>query len=92
MSAMLPAPYGSIGRRSSIRSMRRRPGARAGLVHLTVALNDSVEAGQVDGDDHQIFASWSRRSRPPLAGPIVRIATFPIVMPAERIIQIGVPR
>ena len=38
-----------------------------------------------------IFGELVEELRAPLAGPIVRIATFPIVNAGERIIQIGVP-
>jgi uncharacterized protein len=65
---------------------------RAGLVHLKVALNDSVAEGQVMAAITNIFGELVEEIKAPIAGPIVRIATFPIVNAGERIIQIGVPR
>jgi predicted deacylase len=65
---------------------------RAGFVHLKVALNDSVASGQAMATITNIFGEKVEEIRAPIAGPIVRIATFPIVNAGERIIQIGVPR
>ncbi len=89
---MLPGAVATIGRQIVIRSMSVVRARRAGLVHLTVALNDSVMAGQVMATITNIFGELVEEIRAPLAGPIVRIATFPIVNAGERIIQIGVPR
>ena len=77
---------------SLIGSMNVTRAKRAGLVHLKVSLNDSVAAGQVMATVTNIFGELVEEIRAPIAGPIVRIATFPIVNAGERIIQIGVPR
>jgi len=89
---MLEGAVETIGRQLVIRSMIVIRARRAGLVHLNVALNDSVASGQVMATITNIFGELVEEIRAPLAGPIVRIATFPIVNAGERIIQIGVPR
>jgi len=89
---MLQGAVEKIGRQIVIRTMTVVRAQRAGLVHLKVALNDSVAAGQVMATITNIFGELVEEIRAPLAGPIVRIATFPIVNAGERIIQIGVPR
>ena len=89
---MLPGAVEAIGRQMVIRSMTVVRARRAGLVHLKVALNDSVAAGEVLATITSIFGEPVEEIRAPIAGPIVRIATFPIVNAGERIIQIGVPR
>jgi len=89
---MLQGAVEKIGRQIVIRTMTVVRAQRAGLVHLKVALNDSVAAGQVMATITNIFGELVEEIRAPLAGPIVRIATFPIVNASERIMQIGVPR
>jgi predicted deacylase len=89
---MLQGAVQPIGRHFVMRSMNVTRARRAGLVHLKVALNDTVETGQVMATITNIFGALVEELRAPLAGPIVRIATFPIVNAGERIIQIGVPR
>ncbi|HEX3498487.1 MAG TPA: succinylglutamate desuccinylase/aspartoacylase family protein [Stellaceae bacterium] len=89
---MLPGAVETVGRQMVIRSMTVIRARRAGLVHLKVALNDSVVEGQVMATITNIFGELVEEITAPLAGPIVRIATFPIVNAGERIIQIGVPR
>jgi predicted deacylase len=89
---MLPGAVEPIGRQMVISSMNVTRAKRAGLVHLKVSLNDSVAAGQVMATVTNIFGELVEEIRAPIAGPIVRIATFPIVNAGERIIQIGVPR
>jgi predicted deacylase len=89
---LLQGPVEAIGRQLVIRSMEVVRARRAGLVHLKVTLNDRVEKGQIMATVTNIFGELVEELRAPLAGPIVRIATFPIVNAGERIIQIGVPR
>jgi predicted deacylase len=89
---LLQGSVEKIGRQLVIRSMEVVRARRAGLVHLKVALNDKVEKGQIMATVTNIFGELVEELRAPLAGPIVRIATFPIVNAGERIIQIGVPR
>jgi uncharacterized protein len=89
---MLQGPVEKIGRHYVMRSMLAIRARRAGLVHLKVALNDTVEKGHVMATITNIFGELVEELTAPIAGPIVRIATFPIVNAGERIIQIGVRR
>lgn len=89
---MLPGAVEPVGRQMVIRAMTVVRARRAGLVHLKVALNDGVAEGQVMATVTSIFGELVEEIRAPIAGPIVRIATFPIVNAGERIIQIGVKR
>jgi len=78
---LLQGPVEAIGRQLVIRSMEVVRARRAGLVHLKVALNDTVEKAD-HGDGHQHLRELVEELRaPPRA--IVRIATFRSSMPAS---------
>ncbi len=89
---MLPGDVESFGRHHVIRSMHVIRSKRGGLVHRKVELNDEVRVGDVLATITSIFGELVEEIRAPIAGPIVRIATFPIVSAGERLIQIGVKR
>jgi uncharacterized protein len=89
---MLPGPVERFGRNEVIRSMHVIRAKRGGLVHLKTKLLDSVREGDVVATITSIFGEITEEIRAPISGPIVRIATFPIVSAGERLIQIGVPR
>ena len=89
---MLPGPVDRFGRNEVIRSMHVIRAKRGGLVHLKTKLLDQVREGDVIATITSIFGEITEEIRAPISGPIVRIATFPIVSAGERLIQIGVPR
>jgi predicted deacylase len=90
--SMLPGKIESFGRNFVISSMRVIRAKRGGLVHRRVELNDDVRAGDVVATITNIFGELTEEIRAPITGPVVRIATFPIVSAGERLIQLGVPR
>ena len=65
---------------------------RGGLLHLKVKLNDDVQAGQVVATVVNPFGETVEEIRAPRPGPVVRIATVPIVSTGERVVQLGVRR
>ena len=89
---MLPGAMERFGRHEVIRSMHVIRAKRGGLVHLKTKLLDQVREGDVIATITSIFGEITEEIRAPISGPIVRIATFPIVSAGERLIQIGVPR
>ena len=92
LAGMLAGEIEPIGRQEVITSMTVIRSTRGGLVHLKVALNDEVAEGDLLATVTSIFGEVVEEIRAPAAGPIVRIATFPIVNGGERLIQIGVRR
>ena len=89
---MLPGPVESFGRNMVIRTMDVIRARRAGLLRLHVGLNDEVAAGQHVATVTDPFDQVIEEIAAPRPGPVVRIATFPIVSTGERVIQLGVPR
>jgi predicted deacylase len=89
---MLPGAVEEFGRHQVIRSMHVIRARRGGIVHRRVELKDEVREGDVVATITNIFGEQTEVIRAPISGPIVRIATFPIVSAGERVIQIGVPR
>ena len=89
---MLPGEVERFGRNHVIRSMHVLRAKRGGLVHRRVELNDAVHEGDVVATITNIFGERTEEIRAPISGPVVRIATFPIVSAGERLIQLGVPR
>jgi predicted deacylase len=89
---MLPGEVEGFGRNHVISSMRVIRAKRGGLVHRRVELNDEVREGDVVATITNIFGERTEEIRAPISGPVVRIATFPIVSAGERLIQLGVPR
>jgi predicted deacylase len=65
---------------------------RGGLLHLTVGLNSNVKAGQTVATVIDLFGETVEEIKAPIAGPVVRIATLPIVSSGERVVQLGVPK
>jgi predicted deacylase len=89
---MLPAGNEPIGRRMVISDMIPVRARRAGLVTRLVELNEQVSEGQVVATVTNLYGELVEEIRAPLSGPVVRVATFPMVSTGERIIQLGVPR
>jgi uncharacterized protein len=89
---MLPGKTESFGLQRVIKTMHVIRAARGGLLHLAVGLNDDVKAGQTVATVSDLFGETVEEIRAPIAGPVVRIATLPIVSSGERVVQLGVPR
>ena len=89
---MLGESQAALGRRLVISTMTIVRARRGGLLHLTVELNQGVAEGQVLATITDVFGEIVERIRAPHAGPVVRIATFPVVSAGERVVQLGVPR
>ena len=81
-----------LGRRMVIRTMHVIRATRGGLLHLKAKLNDEIEAGQIVATVVNPFGETVEEIRTEKAGPVVRIATVPIVSTGERVIQLGVKR
>jgi len=90
--SMLPGAVETFGRHEVIRSMHVSRAHRGGLVHLKTKLLDTVREGDIVATITNLFGEVTEEIRAPISGPIVRIATLPIVSAGERVIQIGVPR
>lgn len=89
---MLPGRAESFGLQRVIRTMHVLRAARGGLLHLRVGLNDDVAAGQIVATVIGLFGETVEEIRSPIAGPVVRVATMPIVSSGERVVQLGVAR
>ena len=89
---MLPGVAEPQGRRMVITAMREARARRGGLLHPRVRLNQEVAQGEVLATITNVFGDVVEEVHAPLAGPIVRTVTFPIVSTGERVAQIGVPR
>lgn len=89
---MLGEGQAALGRRLVISTMTIVRARRGGLLHRTVELNQEVAEGQVLATITDVFGEIVERIRAPHAGPVVRIATFPVVSAGERVVQLGVPR
>ncbi|MFQ6031239.1 MAG: succinylglutamate desuccinylase/aspartoacylase family protein, partial [Dehalococcoidia bacterium] len=89
---MLPGSTESFGRRLVISSMPEVRARRAGLLHRQVELNEDVDEGQVLATITNVFGEVVEEIRAPLAGPVVRTVTFPIVSTGERVVQLGISR
>ncbi len=89
---MLPGNVEAFGRRLVIRTMEIIRATRGGLLHLHVGLNDDVRQGQTVATVVNPFGEIVEEIRSRHAGPVVRIATLPIVSSGERVVQIGVRR
>jgi len=89
---MLPGSTESFGRQIVITSMREVRARRAGLLHRHVELNEQVDVGQRLATITNVFGEDVEEIQAPVAGPVVRITTFPIVSTGEGIIRLGVPR
>ncbi len=89
---MLSGEVESFGLRVVIRTMDVIRATRGGLLHVSAKLNDEVEAGQVVATVVNTFGEPVEEIRAKKAGPVVRVATIPIVSTGERVIQLGVKR
>lgn len=89
---MLEGDKEDIGRKLAITSMTVVRASRGGLLHREVALNDDVKKGQLVATIMNLFGEIVEEIRAPHDGPIVRIATFPMVNGGERVVQLGVAR
>ena len=89
---MLPGEVENFGRRIVIRTMEVTRARRAGLLHLHVKLNEDVAQGQKVASIVSPFGEVLEEIMARHAGPVVRIATLPIVSSGERVIQIGIRR
>lgn len=82
----------SFGRQMVISSMTVVRAHRGGLLQRRVNLNDEVKQGQVLATITNTFGQLVEEICAPHEGPVVRVATFPLVSAGERIVQLGVPR
>ena len=89
---MLAGDPQSFGRQVVIRTMEVTRATRAGLLHLHVKLNDDIEQGQHVATVINPFGEVAEEIHAQRSGPLVRIATHPIVSSGERVIQVGVRR
>jgi predicted deacylase len=89
---MLPGEPAFFGRQMVIRTMNVIRARRAGIVHLSVWLNDEVSEGQVVATITNPFGKVIEEIRANCSGPVVRVSTFPTVSSGERVIQLGVAR
>lgn len=90
--SMIPGETEEFGRRVVIRTMTIVRARRGGILHQRAALGTDVVAGEVIAEVRDVFGDVLEEVRAPHAGPIVRIATFPIVSTGERVAQLGVLR
>jgi predicted deacylase len=65
---------------------------RGGILHRAAELNEEVGQDQVVARIYNTVGELVEEVRAPHAGPVVRIATFPVVSAGERVVQLGVPR
>jgi predicted deacylase len=89
---MLPGEPDSFGRQLVISTMEVTRASRGGLLHLHVKLNDDIDQGQHVASVISPFGEVLEQIHAPRSGPVVRIATLPIVSSGERVIQVGVRR
>ncbi len=89
---MLGEGQAAFGRRLVISTMTIVRARRGRLLHRNVELNQEVAEGQVVATITDVFGEIVERIVAPHAGPVVRIATFPVVSAGERVVQLGVPR
>jgi predicted deacylase len=89
---MIPGEPESFGRQLVIRTMEVTRASRGGLLHLHVGLNDDIDQGQHVASVISPFGEVLEQIHARRSGPVVRIATLPIVSSGERIIQVGVRR
>ena len=89
---MLPGEPESFGRRLVIRTMTVIRASRGGMLHLEVKLNDEVERGQHVATIVNTFGETVEEIIAQSSGPVVRVATLPIVSSGERVVQLGVMR
>ena len=91
-AGLLSSGQENFGRKLVITDMTPVRAHRGGLMHLRVQLNEDVVKGQVVATITNLFGEVVEEITAPFEGPIVRIATFPIVSAGERVVQLGVPR
>lgn len=89
---MLAGEPETFGRRLVISTMDVIRASRGGLLHLEAKLNDQVEKGQRVATVVNPFGDIVEHIRAKNAGPVVRVATMPIVSTGERVLQLGVKR
>jgi uncharacterized protein len=82
----------SFGRQLVIRTMEVTRASRGGLLHLHVKLNDDIAQGQHVASVISPFGEVVEQIHARRSGPLVRIATLPIVSSGDRVIQVGVRR
>jgi uncharacterized protein len=89
---ILPGEPESFGRQTVIRTMEVTRASRGGLLHLHVKLNDDIDQGQHVASVVSPFGEVVEQIHARRSGPVVRIATLPIVSSGERVVQVGVRR
>ena len=89
---MLPGETETFGRRMVITDMPVVRATRGGLHHRHVELNQDLRKGDLIASIVDVFGRVVEEIRSPRAGPVVRIATFPIVGEGERVVQLGKER
>lgn len=91
-TGMLPGRVEPLGRRLVITDMPVVRASRGGLYHRHVELNQDLRKGDPVATIIDVYGRVAEKIMSPLAGPVVRIATFPIVGEGERVIQLGTAR
>ena len=89
---MLAGEPESFGRQLVIRTMDVTRASRGGILHLHVKLNDDIDQGQHVASVINPFGEVVEQIHTRSSGPVVRIATAPIVSSGERVVQVGVRR
>jgi uncharacterized protein len=89
---MMPGEPESFGRQLAIRTMEVTRASRGGLLHLHVKLNDDINQGQRVASVISPFGEVVEEIHARRSGPVVRVATLPLVSSGERVIQVGVRR
>jgi uncharacterized protein len=89
---MIPGEPESFGRQLVIRTMEITRASRGGLLHLHVRLNADISEDQHVASVISPFGEVLEEIHARRSGPVVRIATLPIVSSGERVIQVGVRR
>jgi predicted deacylase len=89
---MLAGEPESFGRQLVIRTMDVTRASRGGILHLHVKLNDDIDQGQHVASVINPFGEVVEQIHARSSGPVVRIATAPIVSSGERVVQVGVRR
>ena len=89
---MLPGAVETFGRRLVITDMPVIRATRGGLHHRHVELNQDLKKGDLIATIVDVFGRVAEQIRAPRAGPVVRVATFPIVGEGERVVQLGTRR
>lgn len=89
---MLPGKVAPLGRRLVITDMPVIRTSRGGLYHRHVELNQDLKKGDLVATIIDVYGRVAEEIRSPIPGPVVRIATFPVLGEGERVVQLGTAR